>query len=296
MLGRLEFTDSENPWSPVDTIAEINERTGADLQLIGLDDQTGGTSSAAYARRRGTDVEVAITRTTAAFTEMSLTAEVLELARAMGCPVPHHEDTVKLSDGYVAIVQQRLPGRRPGRVDAATIDAMVAANDGFAGLLIDRPDVPAPSAFAATQANGWDSTLGTYSARSRRLLDRHRPHHRGMTGDDLIHLDYSLGNVLYDAPRTVSAIVDWNRGVARGDRWYALIGTEFNLASEGELYGVTADAVDHLAAILSTLLDPETLACYREHWHLDNAHRSIANRFPAGRVDQDLDQAERHLT
>ncbi|SDR84974.1 hypothetical protein [Microlunatus soli] len=172
MPGRLEFTDSENPWSPVDTITEINARIGADLQLIGLDDQTGGTSSAAYARHRGTGVEVAITRTTASFTEMSLTAEVLELARAAGCPVPRHEQTVQLADGYVAVVQQRLPGRRPGRVDAATIDAMVAANDRFAGLLADRADIPGPSAFASTRANGWDGTLGTHRSIANRFPAR----------------------------------------------------------------------------------------------------------------------------
>lgn len=296
MNGKLEFRDSENPWSPVETINEINAQTGAGLELIGLDDQTGGTSSAAYARRRATAMEFAITRTAASLTDMTLTAEVLEIARAAGCLVPRHVETVQLADGYVAIVQERLPGRRPRRVDAATVDAMVAANEGFANLLSGRDDVPPPSAFAPSTLSPWNTTLGTYSRRSRRLLARNQDGSSSMAGDDLVHLDYTLGNVLYDDQHRVSGIVDWNRGIARGDRWYALIGTQVNMASEAGLYGVTVDALHRLDHTLTIHLDEETRARYREHWYLDNAHRSIASRFPAERIEQDLDLVEQHQT
>lgn len=292
MRGKLEFRDSENPWSPMDTIAEINAQAGADLELIGLDDQTGGTSSAAYARSRSTGTDHAITRTTASLTDMKLTAEVLEIARAAGCLVPRHHQTVALSDGYVAIVQERLPGRRPRHVDSATIEAMVAANERFAGLLSERDDVPRPTSFAPLKINMWNTTLGSYSERSQRMLARNQEGFSSMAGDDLVHLDFSLGNVLYDDQQQVTGVVDWNRGVARGDRWYALIGTQVNMASEGAMYGVTGGAIDRLDEVLTTQLDDRTRARYLEHWHLGNAHRSIANRFPAARIEADLNLAE----
>lgn len=294
MRGKLEFRDSENPWSPIDVIAEINARAGAGLELIGLDDQTGGTSSAAYARRRATGAEFAITRTSASLTEMLLTATVLELARSAGCPVPQHLHTVELPDGYVAVVQQRLPGRRPRRVDANTVDAMVATNNQFAGLLSERSDIPGPAAFASPRISPWNATLGRYSSRSQRLMDRCHSGSSSMTGDDLVHLDYSLGNVLYDTPYHVSGVVDWNRGVARGDRWYALIGTQVNMVAEAGMYGVTAEAIDRIDQILNTELDEQTRTQYRERWYLDNAHRSILGRFPAERIEQDLDLVEQH--
>lgn len=298
MAAKLEFTDSENPWSPETVIAEINQKVGADLELVGLDDQTGGTSSAAYGRSRRTGVEVAITRTTASWAEMDLAAEVLAIAKAAGCPVPRHYETVELDDGYIAIVQERLPGRRPQRVDTANVDAMVAVNEQFADLLVYRPDVPPPTAFASADVSPWNATLGRYSDRSRRLLDRTRANSdsAGMFGDDLIHLDYSLGNILYDDHGRISGIVDWNRGVARGDRWYALIGTRFNMATEGGLYGVTSEAIARLDTILAANLDGPTLHRYWDHWYLDNAHRSIAGNFPARRIETDLDLAESHQT
>ena len=71
---RLEFTDSENPWAPTAVMAEINERTASGLELAGLAEQTGGTSSAAYVRwpdgRNGV-----LTRTTTPLDRMRQTAE-----------------------------------------------------------------------------------------------------------------------------------------------------------------------------------------------------------------------------
>ena len=56
------------------------------------------------------------------------------------CLSPGHDLVVGLADG-VALVQERLPGRPAAQVTPAVIDATVAANDRFAGLLADRPDV-----------------------------------------------------------------------------------------------------------------------------------------------------------
>ena len=96
---------------------------------------------------RGSDGrEFALTRTKTDVALMRLTADVLDLAKRRGVPVPAHEVVLALSDGYVAVVQQRLPSRRPTSVDAERVEAMVAMNERFADLLSERPDVPPPSA------------------------------------------------------------------------------------------------------------------------------------------------------
>lgn len=46
----LKVTAAENPWAPAAVIAEINDRTGSGLELIGLAEQQGGVSSAAFVR------------------------------------------------------------------------------------------------------------------------------------------------------------------------------------------------------------------------------------------------------
>jgi phosphotransferase family enzyme len=223
---RLEFTASENPWAPTKVVAEINDTTGSELELVGLAEQVGGVSSAAFVRwpdgRAG-----AITRPNVPLERMRETAEVLSTIRAHGLPVPLHELVLRLSDGKVTVVQERLPGKHLAYCDAGVVEEMVAMNERFAGLLVDRPDVPPPPAFPARTAAGhpWQQTLGRYSERSRRLLRRlleiDAGHPFEMTGDDVVHLDYSLGNVLFDERGKISGIVDWNYGIARGDRRFA---------------------------------------------------------------------------
>lgn len=85
-----------------------------------------------------------MTQATVPAARMRQTADVLEMARHRGLPVPRHELTVELDNGVVAVVQERLPGTQASHVDAEGVDALVAVNDRFAGLLADRPDVPIP--------------------------------------------------------------------------------------------------------------------------------------------------------
>ncbi|MEV5960983.1 phosphotransferase [Kribbella sp. NPDC051952] len=287
---QLAFVESENPWRPTEVVAEINLSVDLGLKLVGLDDLVGGTSGAAYVRSSD-GREFALTRTKTEVKLMRLTAEILELAKSHGVPVPSHEVVLELSDGYVAVVQERLPGRRPTSVNAERVDAMVAMNERFADLLLDRPDVPPPVAFPSGDA--YLDTLGSYSARSRRLLGELAALSPGeMASDDLVHTDYTLGNILYDDNGDISAVVDWNRGVARGDRRFALIGTRHNLPEEAALYGVLPEAITRLDEIIRATIDPDLLKIFSSLWAAHNLHTSIKNNFTADRIEHDLQYVE----
>lgn len=298
---RLEFTASENPWAPTAVVAEINRRTGSGLELVGLAEQTGGTSSAAFVRwPDGRDG--ALTRTMTPLDRMRQTADVLALARSRGLPVPRHDLVLELADGMTAVVQERLPGRHARRVGASAVDALVTMNDRFAGLLVGRPDVPPPPAFPAPGPDGhpWERTLGRHSDRTRLLLQRLREIDDGddghaMAGDDLVHTDYSFGNILFDGRGRVSGVVDWNFGVARGDRRFALLGARTHLAVEGDQYAGLQAAIERLDAILDATIEPPLLRRYWAHWSAYDVHRSIRLNFPAERIEHDLRRAGSHL-
>ncbi|GAB3431067.1 aminoglycoside phosphotransferase family protein [Flindersiella endophytica] len=297
---RLEFTASENPWAPTKVVAEINASTGSELELVGLAAQVGGVSSAAFVRwpdgRPG-----AITRPNVPLELMQQTAGVLSLIRARGLPVPRHELVLRLSDGKVTVVQERLPGNHLTYCDAGVVDEMVAMNERFAGLLADRPDVPPPPAFPALMdaGNPWQQTLGRYSERSRRLLGRLREIDAGhpfeMTGDDVVHLDYSLGNVLFDEHGKISGVVDWNYGIARGDRHFALLGLRDHLVDEGDRYEERQAAFDRLDEILDAALGADLLYIYRAHRSAQSVHYSMSNGFRAAKIEHDIEVAECHL-
>lgn len=300
MEHRLEFTESENPWAPTAVVAEINERTGCGLELVGLSEQTGGTSSAAYVRWPD-GRECALTRTKTPLALMRTTAEIVTKLRTRGLPVPRHDLVMELSDGRIAVVQERLPGKHLNRIDAGTIDAMVAMNDRFAGLLADRTDVPVPPAFPTSGAsdNPWEQTLGCHSDRTRRLLGRIREIDAGkpyeMSGNDVVHTDYSLGNILFDEHGQITGVVDWNFGIARGDRRFALLGMRLNLRYEGAGYRGRRPATERLDEILATTIDPDLLRIYWAHRAVHGVHWSLYNRFRPDRIERDLSYAEELL-
>lgn len=298
---RLEFTASENPWAPTKVVAEINESTGSELELIGLAEQIGGVSSAAFVRwpdgREG-----AITRPNVSLERMRQTAEVLAIVRAHGLPVPRHDLVLRLSDGKVTVVQERLPGSHITNCDAGVVDEMVAMNERFSALLADRSDVPPPPAFPAlapAAEHPWRQTLGRYSDRSRRLLGRlleiDAGHPFEMTGDDVVHLDYSLGNVLFDRHGKISGIVDWNFGIARGDRRFALLSMRDHLVEEGDRYDGQQAAIHRLDENLDATLGADLLYIYRAHKSAHAVHYSMTNAFRAEKIEHDLETAECYL-
>jgi len=223
---------------------------------------------------------------------MRQTADVLDLARSRGLPVPRHELTVELDHGAVAVVQERMTGTQAAHVDADVVDALVAVNDRFAGLLAERPDVPVPR-LNLSRAGAIDprhEMVDRYSDRSRRLLRRIREIGAAspaeMTGTDLVHPDFTVPNVLFDDVGRVTGVVDWNNGAARGDRHFALVKLLFDLTWDaaspaGGHQHVQADATDRLEMLLHQTIAPQLLQLYWAHWTLTMLSWTIPSGDPA---------------
>lgn len=247
-------------------VAAVNERSGAGLTLVGVAEQ-GDSGGAVYVRwpdgRDGV-----LTRSPGSPERMRQTAELLAEAKAAGLPVPRHDLIVELDGGIVALVQERLPGRPASRLDAEAIDAMVAVNERFAGLLADRADVPTPALRLGPDHPDPSTTaaLIDHSARSRHLLERIRGIAETapptIAGDDLLHPDLTVGNVLYESGQ-VSGVVDWNWGAHRGDRHFALIGIYIDLFWSTVYPGkVDPSAWNRLDTVVETMIAPDLLRAY----------------------------------
>jgi aminoglycoside phosphotransferase (APT) family kinase protein len=279
-------TDPDRDAGMHQLVARVNRQAGLDLRYSGAADlgETAGAAFVEWPDGRRSVVTVA----TVSAAAMWLAAGVLELARGRGVPVPRHERVVELEDATVAVVQERLPGRHAILVDADLIDTLVAANDRFAGLLVDRPDVPVPAMYLTAGGPVFPrhETLEQYSDRSRRLLRRIQAVGTGwpneMTGDDLLHPDLTVPNILLGDDGQVTGIVDWNGGVARGDRRFALVKLLFDLtwdssAPHGGRHRIQATALDRLDAILHATIDEDVLRMYWAHWTLTMLHWTIGS-------------------
>lgn len=287
-------------FDPSALITELNERTGAGLRLQGMAEhgESGGAAFVTWPDGR----EAVVTRRPEPLHAVQVTAQVLEavtaqVLEATDLPVPRYDLIVELADG-VAVVQERLPGQPADRIDAAVIDAMVAMNERFAGLLGNRPDVPTPRLYLAESGPAFyrHETLARYSPRTRRLLDRiQRFAPDDLTGADLLHADYTLGNVLFDGCE-VSGVIDW--GVQRGDRHFALVGLRFDLAwtalDPASPVAVEPAAVERLDEHLEALLEPGDLLQYWAHWTLRQLDWTISHHGPAD-VDLHIELGESRL-
>ncbi|WP_020579554.1 aminoglycoside phosphotransferase family protein [Actinopolymorpha alba] len=263
-------------------VAAVNHHAGVKLTLLGS--APGGQVGAAYVRWEDGHDGV-LTRgpnpSEQSLRHLQLTAEVLQLARAKGIPVPAYDLIARLPDA-LAIVQERLAGSIPRHVDRNLLEAMVAFNERFASLLTDRPDVPSPDMYLRRSGPGFcvHESLVRYDARTRRLLGwvRDVGHNtsRTMAGDDLVHLDFHPGNVLVDDAGEITGVIDWD-GIGRGDRGFALVTLRFDLASRA---GDPATA-GWLDDILDDLLDPDILRTYWAHMSLRMVDWSIRHYGPA---------------
>jgi aminoglycoside phosphotransferase (APT) family kinase protein len=249
-------------------IAEFNERSGAGLRFVGMADD-GDSGGAAFVEWPDGRPGV-LTRPSASAADMRLAAGVLEMAGARGLPVPRHELIVELAAGP-AVVQERLPGRPHHCVDAVVIDEMVAMNDRFADLLVDRPEVPVADMRDDDRAYDY---VAEHSDRARRLIERIReldaeiPHE--MLGNDLVHLDYARGNILFDENGRITGVVDWNAGVVRGDRDFALVwlrsDLEWREQSAANAAEIDGSAVERLDKLLDERIEPVLLCKYWAFW------------------------------
>lgn len=262
----------------------VNKRCGYGLTLAG-EAEHGETSGAVYVRWPG-GREGVITRTNMPLHLMQQTAEVVESLRAKGLPVPRQQP-VRLDDGYwtVLILQERLPGSPSKVANTAVIEAMLTMNEHFADALVDRPDVPVRQLWLQRSNPDYPrhELLAGYDRRTRRMLELIREVGRDgpdeLTGDDLVHPDYTPPNVLFDKTGQISGIVDWNGGIARGDRQFALVGLRADLTLGGWMGAnnpkVDQGAIDLLDDYLTRVLDPTLMRRYWAHCTLHRLHWTI---------------------
>ena len=243
-------------------VAALNQRTGAGLRVRGRA-PFGELGGAIYVEWPDGRPGV-VTRFLGPLAEAERTAEVLGYARDRGLPVPRHELVVDLPDGVV-FVQERLPAAPPRPLSPARVDAMVEINDRFAYALAGRPDVPpVPPRRGPMPVE--------HGPRAHRVLaELRRFAAPPVTGTDLVHVDLTAANVLFDEQDNATAVVDWNLGAYRGDRLFALVKTRFD--REWFVRSPAPDPVEnaaaaHLDEILAARIAPDTLRGYWAHWLL----------------------------
>lgn len=278
----------------------VNSKTHASLVLVGRSEE--GTSGGALYVAWPDGRQSAVTTFLGPAAHAQQTAGVLELARSKGLLVPRHELIVDTDHG-VFVVQERLAGSPPVVITPAVIDAVVNVNDLFAHLLHDRPDVE-QLPLCLTQSGApypRHEVLAAHSSRSRHVLAAIRGIGAegpiGLDGDDLLHIDLDLSNVLFGADGAVTGVVDWNLGAYRGDRNLALVKTRFE--QEWALHEpgpdpVRVDAARHLDAVLEQRVSPRDLRRYWAHRLLYQLHWALQS-MPPEVVDWHLDVAEERL-
>lgn len=239
----------------------------------------GETNAAAYVQwpdgRQGV-----LTRTRYPVHYLERIAEILELVRAAGVPAPRYELIVQVQD-WTVVVQERLPGAPlAGRhIDVPMMEAILALNESFAGLLAHRPDVPTIETTSVSEitADGVPryAALEGYDDRTRELLARIRQIHDSsggpITGHDLVHGDFSPPNILIDERDNLTGIVDWHdHTLYRGDRRYSLVPLRFELAWAIVRGWTTIDpaAVRRFDEVLDTI-EPGILQLYWTYPSLD---------------------------
>ncbi|GAB3750692.1 phosphotransferase [Microlunatus parietis] len=286
-------------------IRAINRRTGAGLIVRGRAEhgKLGGAIYAEWPDGRPAVVTLFDGELPAA----RQVAEILNLLQDRGYPVPRHELVVELGD-QVVFVQQRLPQAASTGLSLARIRGIAAINERFAGALADLPDVP--------PVTRWFRPPGTDPYLILDLVPQHDHRARDvaeeilrittaeasedrLAGDDLVHVDLSAANVLFDDQERPTAVVDWNLGVYRGDRRLALVQTRFD--REWFVRRADPDQVELAAAhlldeILTDLIPPDQLRTFWAFWLLHQLPRALRRGAAAPVIDWQLALAESRLS
>ena len=143
---------------------------------------------------------------------------LMEIARDAGTPVPRYEAVVDVGALGAAVFQERAPGRAPGEVTSELVERLIELAELRRGLLAgtDYARRPMPL-YLGRSGPGFcqHEPLRAHSARTARLLEAIEAladPDDSVVGDDLVHLDYHLGNVLVDPdrPGVVTAVLDWD--------------------------------------------------------------------------------------
>lgn len=265
IAGRLRADEAES------LVRQLNAHVGSEFTFVGMA-ELGETNAAAYVQwpdgRGGV-----LTRTRHPIEQLARTAETLEFVRAAGIPVPRYELIVQVRE-WTVVVQERLPGAPPAgrRIDVPMMDAILVVAESFAGLLIDRTDVPTVPMRLATDVTAAGVSryvaLERYDDRTRQLFARIRDIHQSsdqsVTGHDLVHRDFAPPNILFDETGNPTGVVDWHdHTLVRGDRRYSLISLRFELGWGIAAGWTTVDpaALRRLDEALDSL-DPATLRLY----------------------------------
>jgi aminoglycoside phosphotransferase (APT) family kinase protein len=192
---------------------------------------------------------------------------------------------------HFAVVQERLAGAPPERVDAGLVEEMLDLNRRMAGLLAGRADLAPVPLYLTGSGPGFcrHEPLAGYDRRTARLLATVRAIGAGRDtadGPDLVHLDFHPGNVLVHEGR-ISGLVDWD-GAGRGDGRLDLVTLRFDLARRAPHLGTA------LAARLRATVPPGRLRAYSAHMALRLVDWSIRHHGP-DEVRFWLDVADREL-
>jgi Ser/Thr protein kinase RdoA (MazF antagonist) len=273
---------------PVQVLAELREHSGVELELVGA--LPGGQVGAALVAwpdgRHGVLTQVG-DPSDGALARIERTAELLAMARAHGIPAPQYTLVTRLPD-RIAVVQERLRGSPPERVDVPLVEQMIKLAGRGAGLLAARPDVPSVQLYLLRSGPGFclHETLAQYDRRTRMLLEVVRragtEHPATIPGDDLVHSDLHPGNVLVDRTAAITGVVDWD-GVGRGDHRFDLVTLRFDMALPGADQRERSErqaAARWLDARFDDDVEPAALRAYWAHMSLRLVDWAIRHHGP----------------
>jgi hypothetical protein len=267
------------------------EQTGIRLTVDGP--CAGGEVGAAYVRWPGGRVGVLKWRPHFAVEELrSGPLAVADRLRTLGYPAPTTELTAQVGHAAV-LVQDLLPGAKMDHLDVRHFDQLIGVHRLQANALADHGDVPAYPLYLLGDGPGYclHEPLRQFSRRTaaleRRISRCGAQYPACLPGDDAVHGDLHLGNVLA-ADGAITGIVDWD-GAGRGDHRFDLVVLRFGIHPDR----AEPEVVERLDALLDAL--PE--AVLRPAW----AHMSLRmtdwaiRHFPSREVDRWVELAEQRL-
>lgn len=202
-------------------LAEVARATGRELRLLGQlpGGEQGGALLVEDADAHRFVLTVQHERWKAE--RLSAAAPVMRDAVARGWPAAAWLHTGSLSDGGAFIVQEHLDATPLTSLDADTARAVVAANRLQCGIGAPGAFDDSAQLLAVLTDHPWRTAVANRSPIGRAVVDRGSRLHRTrgarvLPTDDLVHGDYSSGNVLRDTAGRIR-FVD-TETVGRGTR------------------------------------------------------------------------------
>ena len=278
-------------------VGAIAAAGGPNLELV---ERLGGGAVGAFIVRRNDGAEFVLTasqplRSGVEPGQFDMARALMDVARSHGVPAPRYVETIVLGDGGVAVLQERVVGVPVVDVSPVLVERVVDLAEMRRGILGGTPYAQRPCPlFLVSSGPGFchHGPLRQHTVATRDLVARIEAVGAevgdSITGSDLVHLDYHLGNVLVapDDPDRVVAIVDWD-GARAGDIALDLTILRFDLSWRAPSLGTEVER--HLQAAT----DPQR---FQQAW----AHASLrlvdwAIRHHPHEVDHWLTLAWTHL-